>query len=161
MLRKIITCRHRIWITNAYFVPDNFLLRRLKEAAGSGVDVRILLPRKSDIAYMPWASSTFYFNLLKAGVRIFEYLPSVLHAKTLVLDDWALIGSSNLNHRSLLHDLEVDVLLSDSEPINCLAKQFLLDLENASEISLSSWQKHRPRYQRWLGRLLLYVKYWI
>ncbi|MBS0350041.1 MAG: cardiolipin synthase B [Proteobacteria bacterium] len=161
LLRKMLTCRQHIWITNAYFVPDNFLLRRLQEAAKAGVDVRILLPKKSDVAMMPWASTAFYFNLLKAGVRIFEYMPGILHAKTLLLDDWALIGSSNLNHRSLLHDLEVDVLLSQPESIQILQKQFLIDLQNSREISLARWHILRPRYQRWLGRLLLYAKYWI
>ena len=161
LLRKMSTCRHHIWITNAYFVPDNFLLRRLQEAARSGVDVRILLPRKSDVAMMPWASTAFYFNLLKAGVRIFEYMPGILHAKILLLDDWALIGSSNLNHRSLLHDLEVDILLSGQSSIQQLEEQFLTDLKNSREIALGRWHILRPRYQRWLGRLLLYMKYWI
>jgi len=161
LLRKMSICRHHIWITNAYFVPDNFLLKRLLEAARSGVDVRILLPRKSDVTIMPWASTAFYFNLLKAGVRIFEYLPGILHAKILLLDDWALIGSSNLNHRSLLHDLEVDILLSDPQSIQALEQQFLVDLQNSREISLARWHILRPRHQRWLGRLLLYVKYWI
>jgi cardiolipin synthase A/B len=161
LLRKMSTCRHHIWITNAYFVPDNFLLKRLQEAARAGLDVRVLLPRKSDIAIMPWASTAFYFNLLKAGVRIFEYLPGILHAKTLLLDDWALIGSSNLNHRSLLHDLEVDILLSSPQSIQTLQEQFLTDLQNAREISLNGWHVMRPRYQRWLGRLLLYIKYLI
>lgn len=161
LLRKISTCRHQIWITNAYFVPDNFLLRRLQEAAHSGVDVRILLPRKSDVTMMPWTSTAFYLNLLKAGVRIFEYLPGILHAKTLILDDWALIGSSNLNHRSLLHDLEVDVLLSSPSSIKNLQMHFLNDLKNAREISLERWHIMRPFYQRWLGRLFLHLKYWI
>jgi cardiolipin synthase len=161
LLRKMSICRRHIWITNAYFVPDNFLLRRLQEAARAGVDVRILLPRKSDVAIMPWASTAFYFNLLKAGVRIFEYLPGILHAKVLLLDDWALIGSSNLNHRSLLHDLEVDMLLSNLASIQTLEQQFLRDLENSREISLERWHIMRPRYQRWLGRMILYIKYMI
>ncbi len=161
LLRKMSTCRHHIWITNAYFVPDNFLLKRLQEAARAGVDVRILLPRKSDVAIMPWASTAFYFNLLKAGVRIFEYLPGILHAKVLLLDDWALIGSSNLNHRSLLHDLEVDILLSNPASIQSLEQQFLIDLDNSREISLERWHILRPRYQRWLGRMILYIKYLI
>lgn len=161
LLRKMSICRHHIWITNAYFVPDNFLLKRLQEAARSGVDVRILLPRKSDVAIMPWASTAFYFNLLKSGVRIFEYLPGILHAKVLLLDDWALIGSSNLNHRSLLHDLEVDILLSNPTSIQTLEQQFLSDLENSREISLERWHILRPRYQRWLGRMILYIKYLI
>jgi len=161
MLRRMGQCKQRIWITNAYFVPDNFLLKRLKEAGNSGVDVRILLPNKSDVLMMPWASSTFYYSLLKAGVRIFEYLPSVLHAKTLILDDWVLIGSSNLNHRSLLHDLEVDVAITSAEGKKNVIAKFLDDLEYSREISLNSWHLQRPLRQRILGRLVLYLKYWI
>ncbi len=161
LLRRIDRCHQRIWITNAYFVPDNILLKRLKDAALRGIDVRILLPRKSDHFIMPWASSTFYANLLKSGVRIFEYLPSVLHAKTLMIDDWMLIGSSNLNHRSLLHDLEADIHVVSNTSKKELADQFLNDLNQTAEISLSNWWQRRPAYQRFFGRLFLYVKYWI
>ncbi len=161
LLRRIRNCQKRIWITNAYFVPDNFLLKRLKEAAKKGIDVRILLPKKSDVLMMPWASSTFYFSLLKAGVRIFEYLPSNLHAKSLILDDWVLVGSSNLNHRSLLHDLEADVRIRLSSNKQKLAKTFLEDLEASKEILLATFTQQRPWLQRSLGRLVLYIKYWI
>src|SRR3990167_910773 len=158
LLRKIAQCKQRIWITNAYFVPDNFLLKKLKEAARSGVDVRILLPRKSDVIVMPWASSTFYYSLLQAGVRIFEYLPSMLHAKSLILDHWMLIGSSNLNYRSLLHDLEVDINIATDSAKQTLVQQFLDDLQHARELSLHSWKKMRPLHQRMMGRLVLYMK---
>jgi cardiolipin synthase len=160
LLRRITRCKDRIWITNAYFVPDNVLLKTLTEAAQKGIDVRILLPRKSDVFVMPWASTTFYYNLLKAGVRIFEYLPNILHAKTLILDNWISVGSSNLNHRSLLHDLEVDVNLQLPDSKNQILKQFSRDLTQASEISLKNWHA-RPLYQRLIGRLALYMKYWI
>lgn len=160
LLRKITKCKHRLWITNAYFVPDNFLLKKIQEVAARGVDVRILLPRDSDVAFMPWASKTFYERLLNAGVRIFEYLPAMLHAKTLILDEWMLIGSSNLNHRSLLHDLEVDVNIRSVSSKQILEKQFLADLKQAKEITLASWQKP-PFYQRLFGSTLLYLKYWI
>jgi cardiolipin synthase len=109
---------------------------------------------------MPWASKAFYESLLKSGIRIFEYRPSMLHAKTLILDNWMLIGSSNLNHRSLLHDLEVDVNLRQKESKNNLEKQFLLDLQEANEIVLNNWQKP-PLHHRIIGRLVLYLKYLI
>ncbi|MCL5261388.1 MAG: phospholipase D-like domain-containing protein [Gammaproteobacteria bacterium] len=160
LLRRIRQCKHRIWITNAYFIPDNFLLRRLKEAAQRKVDVRILLPNKSDVPFMPWASNAFYENLLKSGVRIFEYLPTMLHAKTLILDNWMTIGSSNLNYRSLLHDFEVDINIRSLESKNALEKQFLQDLTHSKEINLIAWQK-RSWHQRMVGRLLLYLKYLI
>ena len=161
LLQKISRCKKKIWITNAYFVPDNFLLKRLKEAAERQIDVRILLPSESDVMMMPLASSTFYFSLLKAGVRIFEYLPSVLHAKTFIVDDWMLVGSSNLNHRSLLHDLEVDVNIHNNTAKKQIKQLFLNDLTHSKELSLMDWHRHRPWRQRLMGRLVLYLKYWI
>ncbi|OGT26527.1 MAG: cardiolipin synthase B [Gammaproteobacteria bacterium RIFCSPLOWO2_02_FULL_42_14] len=161
LLRRIRLCQRRIWITNAYFVPDNFLLKRLKTAANQGVDVRILLPKKSDVRMMPWASSTFYHSLLQSGVKLYEYLPSMLHAKALILDDWALLGSSNLNHRSLLHDLEADVTLFSDHAKKQLAQFFLDDLARSRELKLANWKNSRPWYQRFLGQIVLYIKYWI
>jgi cardiolipin synthase len=160
LLKRMRRARERVWICNAYFVPDHFLLRRLKESAHCGVDVRVLLPKKSDVLMMPWASETFYTSLLKSGVRIFEYLPSNLHAKVLFIDDWVLAGSTNLNYRSILHDLEVDLVVSKKESKAILEKQFLDDLKDSQEIELEKWKK-RPFYQRILGKLLLHVKYWI
>jgi cardiolipin synthase len=160
LLHRLSLCKQRVWITNAYFVPDNILLKNLIELASKGIDVRILLPFKSDVLIMPWASYAFYERLLKAGVRIFEYLPSMLHAKTLILDDWFIVGSSNLNHRSLLHDLEVDVCISSQECKQALVQQFLLDLSHSREVQFEYWYK-RSFWQRLIGRLVLYIKYWI
>ncbi|EKD92201.1 MAG: hypothetical protein ACD_29C00121G0001, partial [uncultured bacterium] len=161
LLRRMRLCQQRIWITNAYFVPDNFLLKSLKEAAKNGVDVRILLPQKTNVAIVEWASSTFYYELLKAGIKIYEYLPSMLHAKSLILDDWMLIGSSNLNHRSLLHDLEADVTLFTEPAKKKVARLFLKDITQSRQLKLSNWKTARPIFQRWLGRLVLYIKYLI
>jgi cardiolipin synthase len=160
LLRRISRCSQRVWITNAYFVPDSILLKKLIDAAQRGVDVRILLPQRSDVFALPWTSATFYYHLVKSGVRIFEYLPSMLHAKTLIIDDWVSVGSSNLNHRSLLHDLEVDVNIRLPVSKKIIAEQFIKDLTYSKEVELDSWQR-RPVYQRIIGRLLLYLKYWI
>lgn len=160
LLYRISKCKNRIWITNAYFVPDNFLLRRLKKAAKNGVDVRILLPRYSDVMFMPWASTAFYQQLLRSNVRIFEYLPSMLHAKTLILDNWMMIGSSNWNYRSLMHDLDMDINIRQKKSKKILEQQFFIDLQDSKEIKLDNWG-WRPLYQRILGRLILYIKYYI
>jgi cardiolipin synthase A/B len=160
LLYRLSKCKTRVWITNAYFVPDNFLLKKLHDLAQLGIDVRILLPQKADIFMMTWASSTFYERLLKSGVRIFEYIPSMLHAKSLILDDWYIVGSSNLNHRSLLHDLEVDVNIRSTTAKKLLENQFLADLAQSKEIDLQSWNK-RLWFQKIIGRLLLYVRFWI
>jgi cardiolipin synthase A/B len=83
-----------------------------------------------------------------------------LHAKTLIIDDWMFLGSSNLNHRSLLHDLEADINIQLPETKKILEQQFITDLKNAEEIHFDYWQK-RPWRQRIIGRLVLYLKYLI
>ncbi len=158
LLKRIARARHRIWITNAYFIPDHFLLKKIKEAARSGIDVRILLPHTSDIPMMPWASELFYHSLHQAGVRIFEYLPSMLHAKTVIIDQWVLVGTSNLNHRSLLHDLEVDIALKYETSRQTVIQHFQKDLKHAKEI-LNPAKQRRPWFKRMIGRLCLILKY--
>jgi cardiolipin synthase len=158
LLVRLVGAQRRIWITNAYFVPDGSLLRVLTVAAGAGVDVRILVPSFSDVIFIPWVTSAFHLGLLRAGVKVFEYRDSVLHAKTMVIDDWGVIGSSNLNHRSLLHDLEADIVLVDSPSIASLEERFLVDLERASQVTLDNW-RHRPVIERLLGRVLLWFRY--
>lgn len=160
LLRRIARSKQRIWITNAYFVPDERLLQKLNRAARRGVDVRIILPSISDVFFMPWTSATFYGNLLEHGVKIYEYQPGVLHAKTIIIDDWMTVGSSNMNSRSLRHDLEVDYVLSKADTKAALASAFLRDLKHSKEISSSAYP-NRPWWQRVLAHLILFAKYWI
>lgn len=133
-LRQIRQARHRVWIANAYFVPSGPLLRALVAAARRGVDVRLLLPASSDVSFMPWVARAFYSTLLRDGVRLFEYQPRILHAKVTLLDEHATVGSSNLNHRSLLHDLEVDVVLRDEVLLSDVQKMFEQDFLQSQEI---------------------------
>lgn len=160
LLRRIGRSKRRIWITNAYFVPDERLLHEINRAAKRGVDVRIILPSISDVFFMPWTSATFYGSLLDHGVKIYEYQPGVLHAKTIIIDDWMTVGSSNMNSRSLRHDLEVDYVLSGADTKAALVQAFLKDLKHSKEISPSVYP-HRPLWQRFLAHLILFAKYWI
>jgi cardiolipin synthase len=80
---------------------------------------------------MAWINSVFFRRLDRSGLRIYFYRPSVLHAKTILGDDWAIVGSSNLNHRSWLHDLEVDTVITSEGPLRELAEQFERDLQNS------------------------------
>lgn len=162
LLRKIDRCQKRIWITNAYFIPDTILLHHLKKIAAQGADVRILLPKKTDLFFpMTWASGMFYLKLLQANIRIFEYQPAMLHAKSIIIDDWVLIGSTNLNHRSLLHDLEIDVQLSTTSAKSIVKQLFLNDIQHAKEIALSDWRNRQPWYKQIIGSMILFAKYWI
>ncbi len=160
LLGRIKKSERRIWITNAYFVPSNRLLSRLIRAARRGVDVQILLPKKSDIFYMPWASSAFYLRLLKAQVRIFEFDQGILHAKTIIIDDWMQAGSSNLNSRSLLHDLEIDITLKDSLAKQQLIEHFVNQTQQAHEVDLQTLAK-QAWYKKLLGRLALIIRHFI
>ena len=159
-LNRISISKKRIWVTNSYFVPDNRLLRKLINASNRGVEVRILLPHLSDVLIESLASKIFYSALLKNGVSIYEYLPNVLHAKSLILDNWYLVGSTNLNYRSIRHDLEVNINIQSPEATDILEKQFLVDLENSKKIGFQDIEK-QPLYQYLLGRIILIFRYWI
>jgi cardiolipin synthase len=157
LLVRLVGAQRRIWISNAYFVPDGSLLRALSAAAEAGVDVKILVPATSDVVFIPWVTAAFHDGLLRAGVQIFEYTKTMLHAKTMLVDDWGLVGSSNLNHRSLLHDLEADVVLADEDACRLLQDQFVQDCNDARQVTLENWRL-RPWIERAIGRLLLAVR---
>lgn len=158
LLVRLVGAQRRVWITNAYFVPDGSLLRVLAVLGREKVDVRVLVPGFSDVVFIPWVASAFHLGLLRAGVRVFEYQRSVLHAKTMLIDDWGLIGSSNLNHRSLLHDLEADVVVPNESARRSMEDQFAQDLEFATEVTIENW-RNRPFVERFIGRLLLWMRY--
>lgn len=160
LLRKIRYAKNRVWLTTAYFVPTRSLVRALRRAARTGTDIRIIAPGISDIPFIRWVSFAFYRKLLKAGVRIFEYQPKILHAKTMIIDEWCCVGSTNLNHRSLLHDQEVDAILTREESRQSLKEQFEMDLSQSKEILLEDLKKN-PWWERFLGRLLLGFRSWI
>ena len=157
LLVKILGARQRIWIENAYFVPDSDLVKALGVAAESGVDVRIVVPAQSDVFFMPWVTSAFHVGLLKARARIFEYNRGMMHAKTMVIEDWGIVGSSNLNHRSLFHDLEADIVVSGVDNVRSLAAQFEIDCASSKEVTLGNW-RDRPWIERVLGKGLLMMR---
>jgi cardiolipin synthase len=134
---RIRRAQKQVWISNAYFAPSKPVTRALIGAAKRGVDVRLLVPQKSDVFFMPWIAINHYHTLIKNGVRIFEYTPRFLHAKSAIVDDWTIVGTSNLNWRSLLHDFEVDVCLTLPASVQALEKQFVVDLKNSEEIKVA------------------------
>lgn len=160
LLRRIKSANSKVWITNSYFIPHGSLLRALRKAARAGVSVIILVPSKSDVFFIPWVTPAFYLGLLKAGVKIYEYAPSILHAKTLIVDEWAIVGSSNLNHRSLFHDLEADVVLSNAEAKESLERRFVEDLHASIEISFSHW-RGQPFFKKLVGAAALVFRYFL
>jgi cardiolipin synthase len=130
--------RERLWLTDAYFVGLPPYVRALANAAEDGVDVRLLVPGSSDLPPVAAISRSGYRPLLDAGVRVFEWNGSMLHAKTAVADArWARVGSTNLNIASWLGNCEIDVAVEDEGFAQLLAAQYEQDLQNATEIVLA------------------------
>src|ERR1700722_4358347 len=130
--------RKSLWLCDAYFVGIAPYVQALVAAARDGVDVRMLVPGNSDIPIVSGLSRGGYRPLLLAGIRVFEWNGSMLHAKTAVADgQWARVGSSNLNVSSWLGNREIDVAIEDVVFSGQLAAQYERDLENATEIILA------------------------
>ncbi len=136
--------RESIWLTDAYFVGTTSYLQALRAAAWDGVDVRLLLPRASDVPVVRAISRAGYRTLLEAGVRVFEWDGPMLHAKTAVVDGhWSRVGSTNLNLASWLGNWELDVVVEDDGFANEMQQMFLDDLDHSTEIVLT--RKRRPQ----------------
>jgi len=156
-IQRMKMAKNRLWITNAYFAPSHELMRALEQAVENGADVRVLVPRISDVFFMPWVARAHYAPLLKRGVKIYEYLPRFLHAKSVIIDDWAMVGTTNFNRRSFVHDFEVDVVLSRKESIDLLEAQFEKDLTESEQVMVATGGL-KSLLGRWVSRVF---KNWI
>ncbi|MGI8809774.1 MAG: phospholipase D-like domain-containing protein [Acidimicrobiales bacterium] len=141
-LAAVAGAKERLWITTAYFAPDNAFVDLLCDAPTRGVDVQILVNGPNvDKEVVRETGQHQYGRLLEAGVRIFEYQPTMLHAKVMIADGWANLGSSNLDHRSLGLDEELIVASSDPTIVDELAGHFGEDLEVSEEFDLERWRR--------------------
>jgi cardiolipin synthase A/B len=145
----IAAARERLYIANAYFVPSDEFRELLVDAAGRGVDVRLLTPSdRSDIPVVRFAGRGMYDELLAGGVRIYEYQPAMMHAKTFVADGvWSNIGTLNFDNRSLALNEESSLLVQDPDVGARMEALFLEDLEHAIEITPDSFAR-RPLHER-------------
>jgi cardiolipin synthase len=146
---SIAGAQKRLYITNAYFAPDRNFVALLVDAADRGVDVRVLVggPR-TDVRAARLAAHSRYDRLLVAGVKVYEYAPSTLHAKTFVVDGcWAAVGTMNFDNRSLALNDEATLMVLDSGFGSSLEKVFHDDLERSEQVNLSEFRK-RPRVAR-------------
>ena len=160
LLQVLEQARQRIWITNAYFNPSKQVLQMLQRKAGEGVAVKLIVPQRSDSIFFPLLSRSFYSDLLLSGIRVFEYGSRVLHSKTMVIDEQLLIGSTNLNYRSLFHDLELDLLSADPQIVAQMEQRFERDIAASQEITRQAWLRH-PWLLKLLGLLSRYLRYWL
>ena len=126
----------RLWITDAYLVAPPRLFQALRDAGKDGVDVRLLVPGSSDLPLIRNLSRIGYRDLLRSGVRIYEWDGPMLHAKTIMCDDrWVRVGSSNLNPSSLLGNYELDVLIEDPGLADAMEAQFRRDVAKSREVT--------------------------
>jgi phosphatidylserine/phosphatidylglycerophosphate/cardiolipin synthase-like enzyme len=131
--------RKSLWLTDAYFIGTGPYLEALTRAARDGVDVRLLLPADSDVGWTVPVSRSLYRPLLEAGVRIFEWNGTMVHAKTAVADGrWSRIGSTNLNINSWLGNWELDVAIDNLKVASVLESHFEEDLRRSTEITITA-----------------------
>jgi cardiolipin synthase len=149
-LISVACARDSIYLANSYFAPDESMRRILAERARSGVDVRLLLPNKlTDAPMVRWAGQHYFAELLEAGVRIYEYQPTMMHAKMLVVDGvWAVLGSANMDIRSKELNQEGVIGILDHGFSKQIRDTFMDDLKEAHEITREAWSK-----RGWLARL--------
>jgi cardiolipin synthase len=141
--------RYSIWLTDAYFLGTPSYVQSLRAAALDGVDVRLLLPRTSDIPVVRSLSRVGYRALLESGVRLFEWKGSMLHAKTAVVDGrWARVGSTNLSVASWMGNYELDVVAEDEPFAEAMEGMYLADLDHSTEIILSASHRVSPKERR-------------
>lgn len=151
---SFVNARQRLWICSSYFIPDKRLRDAVMKRAQSGVDVRVLVPgNHTDAVPVQLAGSSYYEELLSAGVRIFEFEPSMMHAKTVVIDGaWSIVGSANMDERSMELNEENILGIADQEFARAIERGVSADFARSREIQLQEWRK-RSIFRRGLERM--------
>lgn len=145
----ISAAKSSISITSPYFLPDSSMLKELVRAARRGVDIKVIVPgKKSDHGLTRSSSRRLYGQLLQAGIRIYEYLPAMIHAKVMIVDElWSVTGSTNFDNRSFGLNDEVNLAARDASVAAQLTKDFIADIAASREITFADW-KRRPLPER-------------
>jgi cardiolipin synthase len=157
----VVLATDRIWLTTAYFAPDDALVEDLRDAARRGVDVRLLLPGPTDAAILRWVAQARYAELIAGGVRVFERQDALLHAKTAVIDGyWLSVGTANIDYRSFLHNDELSVIVIDRSLGREMEALFESDLASSVEIREEDVAARGAldRFKGWFSRLW---EYWL
>ena len=156
LISAIGNAEKHVHLTNAYFVPDPQLLKALIDAAGRGVDVKLILPSHSDSEVVFHAGRSHYADLLQGGVKIYERQGAVLHSKTALIDGvWSCVGSTNLDWRSFLDNDEVNAVILGREFAQQMQAMIASDLAASEAIDAQRWAARSPllRLKEWGARL--------
>ena len=157
LISAIGNAEKQVELTQAYFVPDQQLMKSLVDAAGRGVDVKLILPSHTDSQHAFHAGRSHYSTLLEAGVKIYERRGALLHSKTAVIDGvWTSVGSSNLDWRSFLDNDEVNAVVLGREFAQQMQAMFARDIEASNAIDRETWERRSPmlRIREWMARLM-------
>ena len=161
LISAINSAETSVHLTNAYFVPDPQLLEALKQAVQRGVDVKLILPSRTDFWVVFHAGRSFYADLLGAGVKIYERRDALLHSKTAIVDGvWSMIGSTNLDWRSFLHNEELNAVVLGAEFSESMKATFEADLAASEAITPEQWGR-RPFGMRLQETLARMWEYWL
>lgn len=161
LLSAVANAEQRVYLTNAYFVPDPQLIKSLTDAAQRGVGVKLVLPSYSDSWTVFHAGRSHYTKLLRAGVKIYERRGAVMHSKTASIDGvWSTIGSTNLDWRSFLHNDELNATILGRDFAKQMDAMFAKDLVESNAIDLDRWNDRSLmlRLKEWLARI---AEYWL
>lgn len=149
MVLALLRAKKYCFIQSPYFMPTDRLLYAMQTAALSGVDVRLMLPERADTKLLTWASRAYLTDVMRAGVRVYLYQGTFLHAKTWVSDDsLSSCGSTNMDFRSLEHNFEVNAFIFDRKMALVMRHTFLEDQKKCRLLNLNAWEK-RSRWRRW------------
>ena len=157
LISAIGNAEKQVYLTHAYFVPDVQLVKSMTDAAGRGVDVKLILPGHSDSSATYYAGRSHYSTLLEGGVKIYERGGALLHSKTAVIDGvWSSVGSSNLDWRSFLDNDEVNAVILGRDFAGQMQRVFATDLEKSTAVDLESWERRSLilRFKEWMARLV-------
>ncbi len=158
--RGLRSAKEKFWVVTPYFAPTPAILFHLRTAARRGVDIRVVVPRQNDVPLSKLAARGLYRKLLSWGIRIYEFEPRILHRKLWVIDDLAVVGSGNLNHRSFIHDLELDIVLRFPPHVERSRALFLEDLAQSQEI-LADTLERLPWWKRMVYSMASWLVYWL
>ncbi len=148
LFKAIANAKKRIYIQTPYFLPTESLLKALQSASLSKVDVRVMIPRRSDSKLLRNASFSYIAECLRSGIKIYLYDAGMLHAKTLVIDDeFSTIGSTNFDFRSFEHNFECNLFMYSRKVNLEMTEIFLNDQQKCTRITASSWRR-RPILQK-------------
>ena len=147
-LEAINRAQRNVWLTSAYFMPDEDFVATLVNAARRGVDVRVLLPAKSNHIVVDWISRGYFRQLLQAGIGIHRYRDAMVHAKTATIDgSWSTIGTANVDRLSMSGNYEINVEIIDDSLAQEMERIFETDLTNSLPLTLHEWEA-RDVYSR-------------